>query len=101
MTAKAPPIPDYGDDHAWRKNAACRGADPETFFPIFKRGRGANLQSDPAFHAAMAYCDACPVLEPCRRFAIDTGQDYGIWGGMDEEQRRELRRQLGLRGGRK
>jgi WhiB family redox-sensing transcriptional regulator len=32
------------------------------------------------------------VMEDCLRWAIDTGQDAGIWGGLSEEERRALKR---------
>ena len=51
--------------------------------------------------AAKAVCAACPVQTPCLRFALRTGQAYGIWGGTTEEERlilRRLRRPTALRG---
>jgi WhiB family redox-sensing transcriptional regulator len=32
------------------------------------------------------------VTSDCLRWAIDTGQDAGIWGGMSEDERRVLKR---------
>jgi WhiB family transcriptional regulator, redox-sensing transcriptional regulator len=32
------------------------------------------------------------VREACLRFALGTGQQYGIWGGQTEDERRKLRR---------
>jgi WhiB family transcriptional regulator, redox-sensing transcriptional regulator len=33
------------------------------------------------------------VRPSCLTFALDTRQDYGIWGGYDEQERRILLRQ--------
>jgi WhiB family redox-sensing transcriptional regulator len=71
----------------WRDRAACVGVDPELFFPTGDSG--------PAFvqlEEAKSYCRRCEVAEPCLRWAIDSGQDSGVWGGMSEEERRTFRR---------
>ena len=41
---------------------------------------------------AQRICAVCPVQTPCLRFALTTGQGYGIWGGTTEEERQTLRR---------
>lgn len=38
-----------------------------------------------------AICDACPVRAECRDWALATREPYGIWGGLDEEERRRIR----------
>jgi len=32
------------------------------------------------------------VTSQCLKWALETGQDAGVWGGMSEEERRALRR---------
>jgi WhiB family redox-sensing transcriptional regulator len=71
----------------WRNAAACREVDPELFFPIGNSGP-ALLQIE----EAKQVCRRCPVTADCLRWAIDTGQDAGIWGGMSEDERRVLKR---------
>ncbi|MQA88475.1 MAG: WhiB family transcriptional regulator [Streptosporangiales bacterium] len=71
----------------WRHRAACRDVDPELFFPIGNTGP-ALLQIE----EAKQVCRACPVIEPCLQWALDTGQDAGVWGGMSEDERRALKR---------
>jgi WhiB family transcriptional regulator, redox-sensing transcriptional regulator len=78
---------------SWRASAACRSCDPELFFPIGNAG--------PALvqvQRAKAVCARCPVRQRCLAFALDTQQEYGIWGGCDEDERRVLyrRRSAGL-----
>ena len=41
---------------------------------------------------AKAICAGCPVRLDCLIFALEANQQFGIWGGYDEEERRELRR---------
>ena len=71
----------------WRHRAACRDEDPELFFPIGNTGP-ALLQIE----EAKAVCRRCPVIEPCLAWALETGQDAGVWGGMSEDERRALKR---------
>lgn len=57
---------------AWQARAACRGADPATFF-LDKGG-------DP--RPAKALCAACEVSAECLSYAAETGAEGGIWGGV-------------------
>lgn len=34
----------------------------------------------------------CPVMERCLDWALESGQDYGVWGGTNEEDRRRIQR---------
>lgn len=71
----------------WRHEAACLDEDPELFFPLGNTGP-ALLQIE----EAKAVCRRCDVAETCLRWALDTGQDSGVWGGMSEDERRSLKR---------
>jgi WhiB family redox-sensing transcriptional regulator len=71
----------------WRDEAACRDEDPDLFFPI---GSGPAAQAQIA--DAKAICARCPVVRECLEWALETGQDAGVWGGLTEEERRQLRR---------
>ncbi len=71
----------------WRDLGACRDEDPDLFFPVGTTG--------PALaHAdeAAAVCRSCPVMETCGEWALDTRQEYGVWGGMTELERRSILR---------
>jgi len=71
----------------WRHDAACRDSDPELFFPIGNTGP-ALLQID----QAKQVCRTCPVIADCLQWALDTGQEAGVWGGASEDERRLMRR---------
>jgi WhiB family redox-sensing transcriptional regulator len=71
----------------WRADAACRDEDPELFFPLGDSGP-ALMQIDDA----KAVCRSCVVVSECLSWALESGQDSGIWGGMSETERRALRR---------
>lgn len=74
--------PRAGGTLTWLEDAGCRGLDTELFFPAGPRGPG-RRQAD----EAKAVCRACPVRRQCGSWALATAQEYGIWGGMDEEER--------------
>ncbi|MER6538883.1 WhiB family transcriptional regulator [Streptomyces sp900105755] len=70
---------------AWQKDAACRDMDSSVFFPPEnERGRARQRREE----AARAICRACPVSGPCGQFARASQQEYGVWGGFTENERR-------------
>lgn len=71
----------------WRHRAACATEDPEIFFPVGSGGP-ALLQ----IAEAKSICRRCQVSVECLRWALATGQDSGVWGGMSEDERRALKR---------
>jgi WhiB family redox-sensing transcriptional regulator len=78
----------WGLDERWRADAACAQVDPDLFFPVGVTGPAVGQIA-----AAKAVCSGCPVRSECLEFAIATNQEYGVWGGASEEERRVLRRQ--------
>jgi len=80
------PVLDW-DTEGWRPQAACRDVDPEVFFPVGSSGPAVSHM-----RTAQAVCRSCPVKDPCLQFALVTNQEAGVWGGKDENERRELRR---------
>lgn len=81
------PCPPQVRQTAWRERAACRSEDPELFFPIGIDGPGL-LQ----VQRAKAVCARCPVIAECADAAMAAGESHGVWGGMDERERRDLSR---------
>jgi WhiB family redox-sensing transcriptional regulator len=69
---------------AWRRNAACRGLDPEIFFPAIEEADVAD---------AKAVCSACGVQQTCLEFALQVREKEGVWGGATEKERRRILRQ--------
>ena len=76
----------------WRHRAACRDVDPELFFPIGNTGP-ALLQIE----EAKQVCRRCAVTEACLSWALGSGQDSGVWGGLSEDERRALKRRRARR----
>jgi WhiB family redox-sensing transcriptional regulator len=71
----------------WRHDALCRDEDPELFFPI-----GSNGPAERQIAEAKSVCRRCSVTKACLSWALESGQDAGVWGGMSEDERRALRR---------
>jgi WhiB family redox-sensing transcriptional regulator len=68
---------------AWRRHAACRGLDPEIFYPAL----------DDDVEDAKAICTHCAVRETCLEFALQVREKEGVWGGATEKERRRILRQ--------
>lgn len=69
-------------DLEWQERALCAQTDPEAFFP------------EPGITAtdAKRVCRACPVRKECLEYALDNGEQFGVWGGVSERDRRLLAR---------
>jgi WhiB family redox-sensing transcriptional regulator len=71
----------------WVHRARCKDEDPELFFPIGTAGPAASQIA-----AAKSVCSRCEVRLECLEWAMGTGQEAGVWGGLSEDERRSLRR---------
>ena len=68
----------------WGAQALCTASDPEIFFP----------PSDSPATEARQICAQCPVRGRCLAYAVAADERFGIWGGLNPQERRNLRRQL-------
>lgn len=66
----------------WRKEALCIDQSPDLFFPEIREPN----------HPAKRICEMCAVRFDCLQYAIDTNQQFGIWGGTVEKERKTLQR---------
>jgi WhiB family transcriptional regulator, redox-sensing transcriptional regulator len=69
--------PDGGD---LRSSGNCKDYPPATFFP----------SDAPGTNRAKRICASCGVAALCLEYALDTGQDHGVWGGASERERRRI-----------
>lgn len=76
----------------WRHKAACREQEPELFFPVGTGGPALVQLAE-----AKAVCRGCPVASQCLAWALESGQDAGVWGGLSEDERRALKRRRSAR----
>jgi len=80
--------PTTWNSEEWRELGSCRKLDTGMFFPIGQTG-----EAEIKIARAKNVCVPCPVRQQCLEFAITTNQEYGVWGGHSEEERRVVRRQ--------
>jgi WhiB family redox-sensing transcriptional regulator len=75
----------------WQHIAACRGEDATYFFApnYFERRAEKNAREA----VAKAICVRCPVRAECLEYALAVRENHGIWGGLNEMERRALLRQ--------
>ncbi|CAN5767451.1 N/A [soil metagenome] len=71
----------------WQSDARCAEVDPEIFFPE----RGGSSKS------ARSVCALCSVRLECLEYALNNKEQFGIWGGTSERERRRLRKDRALR----
>ena len=67
----------------------CATVDPELFFPEKGGGQGRE------FKMVRAVCRRCDLIDQCLDWAIKHNE-YGIWGGTSERERRVIRRKRGI-----
>ena len=85
-------------EYGWQWRAACRGDDATLFFPPNHfEPREERLARE---RQAKAICATCPVRVECLEYAVRIKEPHGIWGGLNELERRYLiraRQRDGLR----
>ena len=68
----------------WMQQGACRGKDPDIFFPEKEEG------SDTG--PAKAICAECPVIGECLEYSLSLGSRLeGVWAGLSARGRRRYR----------
>lgn len=83
---------DIVQDEAWQLRGACRGPQAYLFFPPSQPERKDEREFRES--RAKAICGVCDVQEDCCRYALDTREPHGIWGGMTESERRNMLTQV-------
>lgn len=82
---------------SWQHLAACRGEDASFFFaPSYFERRSEKVAREAV---AKAICIRCPVREECLDFALEVRDPHGVWGGLNEMERRTLVRERERRAG--
>ena len=72
----------------WQRLAACKGPYAEFFFPPSLPERKDDKIDREA--AAKAICADCRVCSDCLDYAMSIQEPHGIWGGLNEVERRSL-----------
>lgn len=84
----------FDPERRWAPRAICRVEDWRYFFPrsTAPAGRAPAPAVQKAWDRAKEICEQCPALAECRRDTL--GEDDGVWGGLDPNQRFNRRKYL-------
>jgi WhiB family transcriptional regulator, redox-sensing transcriptional regulator len=76
---------------SWQLRAACRGPHTEAFFP--PEGSEHRYERLERELVAKAICATCVVRQPCLDYALAIEEPIGIWGGLNELERKRISQQ--------
>jgi WhiB family redox-sensing transcriptional regulator len=76
------------NDDSWQVKAACRGPQAAVFFPppVFERKDEKGERES----RAKEICRSCGVRKDCLEYALSIREPHGIWGGLNEVERKNL-----------
>jgi hypothetical protein len=76
--------PELARDDEWMRYGTDRPCqnDPELWFSNSRKEK----------NQAIRACAGCPLLQPCRTYALAEQPSHGIWGGLTETERRKYRK---------
>jgi WhiB family transcriptional regulator, redox-sensing transcriptional regulator len=81
-------FPLEGGVEDWEAGARCSDVDPALFFgPNRFEPKRERLAREAA---AKEICATCPALEPCRARSLREAEQFGVWGGLGESERRAI-----------
>ncbi|SDP21196.1 Transcription factor WhiB [Streptomyces sp. cf386] len=69
-------------DLDWQQEALCAQTGADFFFP----------EPGSSVREAKRICGLCPIRSTCLEYALDNDERFGVWGGLSEKERLELRR---------
>jgi WhiB family transcriptional regulator, redox-sensing transcriptional regulator len=82
-------------EYGWQWRAACRGEESGLFFaPNYPESKD---EREARERQAKAICAVCPVRMECLEYAVRIREPHGIWGGLNELERRRLIRDMDQR----
>lgn len=75
-------------DELWQHRAACKGPQAAVFFPPSQAERKDEREEREG--RAKQICAVCPVRRDCLDYAMSIREPHGIWGGLNELERKQL-----------
>lgn len=74
---------------AWVSSGLCGQVDPDEWFP--EKGSSSATAKRICNGNPKRGTIPCPVRDACLEWALETGQRWGVWGGMTATERKQLR----------
>ena len=75
-------------EELWQMKAACRGPQATIFFPPAQFERKDEKEARES--RAKSICATCSVRRQCLDYALRIKEPHGIWGGLNEVERRQV-----------
>lgn len=75
-------------EETWQMKAACRGPQCGLFFPPAHFEK--KDEKETRERQAKAICSTCSVKNSCLQYALNIREPNGVWGGLNEAERRQL-----------
>jgi WhiB family redox-sensing transcriptional regulator len=72
----------------WQLAAACRGPQSQAFFPPSHAERKEEKLAREG--RAKSICAECRVRVDCLDYALRIREPHGIWGGLNEAERKQM-----------
>ncbi|MHC3471399.1 WhiB family transcriptional regulator [Streptomyces sp. 7R007] len=69
-------------DLAWQAQALCAQTGADFFFP----------EPGSSVREAKRICGMCEMRSACLEYALRNDERFGVWGGLSEKERLEMRR---------
>jgi WhiB family redox-sensing transcriptional regulator len=69
-------------DRAWQAQALCAQTGADFFFP----------EPGSSVREAQRICGMCEMRSACLEYALTHDERFGVWGGLSEKERQNLRR---------
>jgi WhiB family redox-sensing transcriptional regulator len=81
-------VPAIAVSTSWESRARCRDVEAGCFIPPLREEP--DVERRARERAAKQVCAACPVRQECLDYALRMREPFGIWGGLNEAERRTL-----------
>jgi WhiB family redox-sensing transcriptional regulator len=78
------------DELSWRAGAECQSDNATHFYAPSHFER--KPEKDQREGAARALCRRCKVKDQCLAYSLQVAENHGIWGGLNELERKRLLR---------
>jgi len=75
-------------ERTWQERAACRGPQSAVFYPPPQFERKDDKRERE--RRAKAICSKCSVASSCLEYAVQIREHHGIWGGLNESERKAM-----------
>jgi len=61
----------------------CQTTDPEVWFDNKDDGHM-------NYNVAKRFCNQCPVINECAKYALEAEEPFGVWGGLSARERDKM-----------